>query len=102
MIHQRDQYLRACEPRLCGRSQTITTLFVQARHSTYLLAYSKSALALRLLLIFLVLELHRLHLAGISIADQRIVRDGQRPQVSRMRLSSDEGVRRGLQGAMDP
>ena len=44
---------------------------------THFLQFSLSTLALRVLLIFLVLELHRLHLAGISIADQWVVGNGQ-------------------------
>lgn len=66
-------------------------------YCTHFLQFSLSTFALGLLLILLVLTLHRLHLAGISIADQRVVGNGQCSQVSRMRLTGDEGVRRGLE-----
>lgn len=58
------------------------------------------SLALRLLLV-LVLKLHRLKLARVPVAGQLIVRDGQRPKVSGVRLSRDEGVRRRLQHAIN-
>lgn len=60
--------------------------------NTHLLPYSLLTLAFGLLLILLVLEMHRLPMAGISIGDQRVVGDGQRSQVPWVRLSGDEGV----------
>lgn len=61
-----------------------------------MLAQSLRVLALGLSLILVLLKLHRLHLACVSISDQRVVGDGQRPQISRVRLSGNEGVRCGL------
>lgn len=58
-------------------------------------------LALRLLLVLVVLELHRLQLARVPVAGQLVVRDGQRSKVSWVRLPRDEGVRCRLQHAID-
>lgn len=62
----------------------------------YLVAQSLSVLAPRLVLVLLLLKLDRMHLPRVPIADQRIVSDCERPQVSGMRLSGDERVRRRL------
>lgn len=67
---------------------------------THLLLYSLLTFAFGLLLILLVLQMHRLPMADISIGDQRVVGDGQGSQVPWVGLSGDEGVRCSLQGVV--
>lgn len=57
-----------------------------------MLAQPLSVLALGLLLLLVLLKLQRLHLSGAPVAGERIVADGQCPQISRVRVSGDERV----------
>lgn len=93
MIPQHSKVKRALDPESCVHYNVRKGL---TREKTHVLSHLLRNLALRLLLV-LVLELHRLQLPRVPVAGELIVRDGQRPKVSWVRLSGDKGVRCRLQ-----